>query len=351
MNSSARFRSLWLTVAALVLAAGGASPSSAVAAPPRVAVSIGPLHSLASAVMEGLGEPYLLIRGANSPHTYTLTPADARALSEADIVVWIGAGLETSLARPIASLAAKAKVLAVLGLPGIEALAGRPGGIWKDRDVSDHGHKVDAHAHEHLANHAAIHKAHMRSGRGHEVHESGHPIAADIDGHIWLDPRNAVVLSHALAETLGGIDPANAAHYRANAVALEERLGQLERDLIDLLAPVRGVPYAVFHDAYRYFEHRFALNAVGAMTVNPSRPPGAKRLSEIRAGLKESGAVCLFIEPQVKPALARTAVEGTKAKIAVLDPLGVGVEPGPIAYFTLLRAMGASLRACLSDLP
>ena len=46
----------------------------------RVVASIKPVHSLVSAVMAGVGEPHLIIRGHSSPHTFTLRPSDAEAL-------------------------------------------------------------------------------------------------------------------------------------------------------------------------------------------------------------------------------------------------------------------------------
>ncbi len=323
----------FLGSAALALGLMGSGPSlgQTPEAAPLVVASIGPLHSLVSAVMEGVGTPYLLMERTSSPHDYTMTPADARALSRADVVIWIGEALETSLTRPITVLAQDAKVLEVLGLAGIEILPGREGGVWEA-----HGHDEDGQ--EEKEHHEHEHGTHEHVEHAHD----------GIDAHVWLDPRNAAVLARAVAETLRLRDPAHGADYRANAAALEARLHALERELVGVLAPVRTKPYVVFHDAYHYFEHRFAMNAVGAITINPAQSPGAKRLSEIRARLRQSGALCVFAEPQFEPALARTVVEGTRAGIAVLDPLGADIASGPEAYFSLLRRMAGSLRDCLS---
>ncbi len=248
--------------------------------------------------MAGVGDPYLLLRGASTPHDYGLTPADARALSRAELVVWVGAALETALAKPLASLADKAEVLEASGASGVMLLKG--------------------------------------------------PAGEHDDGHIWLDPRNARAVARSAALALARIDPANAARYAANAAALDGRLRDLEAEVTAMLAPVRAAPYVVFHDAYRYFERRFAMNQVGTIAISPGRAPGARRIVEIRARLRETGAACVFREPQFEPAQARNAVEGSEAQIAVLDPLGADIAPGPTAYFTLLRSMARSLRACLA---
>jgi zinc transport system substrate-binding protein len=284
---------LWAFLATvLVVGTVNAAPA------PRVVVSIQPLHSLVSAVMAGVGEPYLLIKGAGTPHGYSLTPADARALSQAAFVVWVGEALETALVKPLAALATKAVVLGASGADGVELLQ--------------------------------------------------EPDGESVDGHIWLDPRNARAIASAVAEVLARIDPANAARYTANAATLGWRLSDLETELAIMLAPVRAAPYVVYHDAYRYFERRFATNVVGSVTISPERAPGAKRITEIRTRLRETGATCVFREPQFEAAQARVVVEETKAKIAVLDPLGAGLPPGPDAYFAMMHAMARSLRDCLA---
>ena len=95
-------------------AAGAVAPPQAAAGPaPRVVVSVLPVHSLAAGVMAGVGAPRLLIRGAASPHDASLRPSDARALSAADLVIWVGPGLETFLSKPLGALAGRARVIAL----------------------------------------------------------------------------------------------------------------------------------------------------------------------------------------------------------------------------------------------
>ena len=107
------------------------------------------------------------------------------------------------------------------------------------------------------------------------------------------------------------------------------------------------LPYVVFHDAYGHFERRYGLAAVAAITVNPQHKPGARGIAEIRQRIRALGVRCLFSEPQFAPALAETIIEGTGARLAVLDPLGAEVEAGPEAYFAIMRGLAASLRDCL----
>ncbi|MCH7794171.1 MAG: zinc ABC transporter substrate-binding protein, partial [Proteobacteria bacterium] len=108
-----------------------ARPQAAAAETPRVVVSILPVHSLVAAVMEGLGAPHLLIRGGASPHDASLRPSDARALSAADLVIWVGPGLETFLEKSLAALAGEARTIALIEAPGMRRLRVRAGGAFE----------------------------------------------------------------------------------------------------------------------------------------------------------------------------------------------------------------------------
>jgi zinc transport system substrate-binding protein len=165
--------------------------------------------------------------------------------------------------------------------------------------------------------------------------------------HIWLDPANAKALAAAIATALGEADPSNASAYQANAERLRQQLDELDRSLRERLAAVTDRPYIVFHDAYQYFEHRYGVNAVGAITINPTVRPSARRLGEIQARLRKLDAACVFAEPQFEPTLVDTVIEGTSARTGVLDPLGAALDAGPDQYFQLMNGLADALVDCL----
>jgi zinc transport system substrate-binding protein len=309
-----------LTAAIAVSLAFRPWASAGAADAPRVVVSIKPVHSLVAAVMEGIADPALLLAGAGSPHAYTLRPSEARALQEADVVFWIGAELEGFLAKPLQALAHDATVVALHEADGVTLLPGREGGIWQvhARNQVDH---ADEHRHGHKG----------------------------ADMHVWLDPRNAQAMVGTIASTLSRIDPQNEDRYTANASLLNQRLTLLDTELQDRLRPVQDDPYIVFHDAYQYFENRYHLKPVGSLTIMPESRPGAQRLYEIRARMVETGAECVFSEPQFESTLVETLVAGTKARTGVLDPLGATLAAGPDAYFDLMDRLAGSLRSCLDE--
>jgi zinc transport system substrate-binding protein len=304
---------------ALVAVAGLALPQAAAAEPPAVVASFKPVHSLAAAVMAGVGTPELLVQGAASPHSYAMRPSDAAKLDAAEVVFWIGPVLEAFLAKPLESLAGDAAVLEIEEIPGLTLYPPREGGVWEP-----HGQE-DEDGHEHDPAHAA----------------------GSLDAHLWLDPDNAGLIAAAMAETLAAVDPAHGATYRANAAALGERLAALDAELAEQLAPVKNRPFIVFHDAYQYFEKQYGLAAAGSVTVSPDQPPGAKRLAEIRATIAERNAACVFREPQFEPALIELVVEGSDVRQGELDPEAAALTEGPELYFDLMRALARSIASCL----
>ncbi|MBY6263917.1 zinc ABC transporter substrate-binding protein [Azospirillum sp. 412522] len=295
---------------------------------PKVVVSIKPIHSLVASVMHGVGTPTLLVRGGASPHSYTLKPSDAKALSAADLVVWVGPDLEGFLEKPLQANAPKATRLTLMDQKGMTLLQTREGGAWEPHD---HGHEGHGHKDHDHKDHAA-------------EHDDDHD---ELNSHIWLDTANARAIVTAAAEALAAKDPADAEAYRTNADRTLQALDALDAELKSTLSPVKDKPFVVFHDAYQYFEARYDLSAVGSITVSPDRRPSAKRLSAIRAKIAGLNAACVFAEPQFEPTLVRTVVEGTKAKTGVLDPEGADLPEGEALYPTLMRNLAASLRGCL----
>ena len=165
--------------------------------------------------------------------------------------------------------------------------------------------------------------------------------------HFWLDPANAKTLAAAIAAALGAADPEHAETYRANAGAFEADLAVLTAELDASLAAVRDRPFIVFHDAYQYFERRFGLVTAGSVTVTPDAMPGARRVTELRDRIRQSGVACVFAEPQFEPAIVAAIVEGTGARPGELDPEGANLPEGPGLYRQLLENLAAGLTACL----
>jgi zinc transport system substrate-binding protein len=276
----------------------------------KVMASIKPIHSLVASVMKDVGTPGLIVSGNASPHNYALKPSDAEALQEADVIFWVGSGLEAFLEKPLESLGSKAKIVALIRAPGVNTLAIRDSAGF-DRDEHDHGE-------------------------------------ADVDGHIWLDPENAKAVVQTIAATLATQDPANARTYEENARKTIAEFDILSKDIAAQVSPLKGKGFIVFHDAYHYFENRFGLPATGAISIHPETTPGAKAIIDIKQRIANNNVMCVFAEPQFDSALIATVIEGTSVKSATLDPEGASLAPGPALYETVMRNIAKSLQDCLS---
>ncbi len=264
-------------------------------AQPQVVTDIAPVHSLVSAVMDGIGEPDLLLDATVDAHHITLRPSQARALADAQVVFWIGPALTPWLAKPVDTLPEGAHSVALSDVVGTTLI-----------DVG--GGKIDPHA--------------------------------------WLDPDNAALWLPAIAEALGRIDPENAASYVANAKTAVAALQTLNAKMIAELAPQSDKRYLVTHDAYSYFASHFGLRLTEAISDSDAAAPTAARLAELRDSLTATPVTCAFREPQQSPAALNTLLAGTATPQATLDPLGTALTPGPALYPDLLRAMIDSITTC-----
>lgn len=321
------------TLPALLLASAAiASPCLALANDGlNVVTSIKPIYSLATALTEGTPtETTLLVQGAASPHTYSMSPSQARSLQEADVIFWIGPSLEHFLGKPLEALGANADIVELEDVPGVETLAMREGGNF---DAHDHGDNDDDDDHDH---------------EGHD-HDDDHHAHGEVDAHMWLDPVNAQAFVKAMAATLASDDPENAAIYSANAEKIDSQLQKLQDGISARLATVEPKPYVVFHDAYHYYGHRFGVEASGSVTVNPEAPPSAARVREIREKLQDLGTACVFSEPQFPPKIIDAITEGLPVASGTLDPLGADLEDGPELYFAVLNNLTDNLIACFND--
>ena len=318
-------------------------------AAPKVVATIKPLHSLVAQVMDGVGEPELLIK-QGSPHGYQMKPADAKRVAEADIVVFVSHELETFM-PPLLEKSPKEYAVEWAGLPNLYPLPTRHGGMWEEGEEDDHDHEHrdhgDAHhAHEHGHGHHDHGDAHHDHDHDHGHDHHGHHHGT-YDAHLWLSVARSKLLLNQVAEALAAVDSTNAAKYKDNAAKAAAALDTLKIDLTAQLQPLQKRPFMVFHDAYQYFEKDYDLDAVGTVRVDPEHEPGAKRISELHQMIADNKVVCLFSEPQFPAKIVTKLAADGKVKTAVLDPVGADLAPGKTMYGQLLHNLADSLSDCL----
>lgn len=294
------------------------SASVSVADTPRVAVDIAPVHSLVARVMDGVDTPALIIAAGASPHEYSLRPSEAAALQKADVIFWIGPELTPWLDKALSTLAHDAVQVSFINAEGTILLPYRESALFERHDHDD--------------DHA-----------DHADHDQ-HPM----DPHLWLSPENGIVWMNMIAEVLAEADPTNAATYRANAVAGQKELINLQTNINTILAPHRGKNFITFHDGFQYFEDHFNFPAMGAIALSDASQPGPARLAAIRERIANESISCVLSEPQYQSGIITAVTGEIEVNIGVVDAVGYRLELGRDLYPQLLRDLAEALAECLA---
>jgi zinc transport system substrate-binding protein len=303
--------------------------------PLSIVASIKPVHALVAGVMGDLGTPHLLLAAPTSAHHFTLKPSQARALQNADIVFWIGPGMEQPLTKALATLAADAQSVALDDSAGLVLFDFDDDGHDDNGTKDKHDGHDDHDGHDGHDDHGTKDKHNGHGGHG-------------INPHIWLDPFNAQIMLGVIADHLGKADPVNARAYQANADAMRQTFAQLQIDIARQLAPFAESEFLVLHDAHIYFERRFGMRAHAAITTEPDVMPTAAKIKKLRHDLESHPIDCIFGEPFLGQKAVRLIAEGSDIRIGQLDPLGSQLPAGASLYADLLKSYAAAFKACLA---
>ncbi|MBN6029462.1 zinc ABC transporter substrate-binding protein ZnuA [Pantoea ananatis] len=311
-------KGVFLTLTTMAFATSAALPAHA-----DIVASIKPVGFIASAIADGVTPVEILLPDGASEHDYALRPSDVKRLQNADLVVWVGPEMEAFMTKSAAALPAK-KNLEIVQIPGVKTMLLRGG---EDDDHDDH--EAAEHNHDHHDD---------------EAHHHHH---GEFNMHLWMSPEIAKKTAVAIHGKLLELMPQDKAKLDANLQHFEAELADTDKRIISQLAPVKDKGYFVFHDAYTYFEKHYGLSPTGHFTVNPEIQPGAQRLHQIRTQLVEKKAVCVFAEPQFRPAVIDAVARGTEVRKGTLDPLGTDISLGKDSYVKFLSQLSSQYETCL----
>lgn len=301
------------------------SATSALASAPKVVTDIPPVQSLVAMVMGQIGTPDVLVASGTSAHDMALRPSQAKTLSEADVVVWIGPQLSPGFTDQLAALAPRAAQLTLVDIKDAHLLPYRENALFEEHHDHD-----DHHDHDLPKGDTAI------------------------DPHLWLDPDNAIVWLPHIAKTLATIDQDNKDQYLLNAATAIEDIKAAQARAVTTLKTVKDTPLAAYHDAFQYYEHAFGLHVVGAISDSDAVQPGPKRINSLRTAFETDAPVCFLLEPGANPRLLAsvgwdaTAAENGKDPIARIDPLGGALESGAGLYPSLITDIADRIASCVA---
>lgn len=261
-----------------------------------VVSTVRPLALIAKAVLGDQAQARAIITAQDSPHHFSLSPGDRLALASADLLVWVGPEFEVFL-QQFFSRQQDTPRLTVLELP----------------DLVRHKLSDDS-----------------------------------VDPHVWLDPDNALVIAAAIAARVSELDPANEPGYSANLARFTDRVNAQKVRLDAELGSVRDLRYAVYHNAYQYFEKRFGLSHGLALVANPEVAPGMRQTLAVRSQLAALAPACVLLEPDYNPDLLTTLLDGRDIKQVPVDPLGYDLPASEQGYVALLDSIAAAFAACVN---
>ena len=293
--------------------------------PPKVIVTIAPIHSLVAGVMDGIGSPDLLLEAQQSAHGHTLKPSEAAKLNNANVIVWVGSEYETTFKGSIDAAKAQHKIT-LTKTPGINLLPQR---TFKDQP--EMCCPVD-----------------LPIGCDCDHHKDHHHEISGKDGHLWLAVPNAKALVKEVAKVLSELDQQHAADYLANSKKVTEKLNTLNTDLYTEMKSVKGKQYITYHDFTQYFDVNYGTQCVGAIRIHADREPTAADIKRVNE-FANHGAVAIFSEPQFETKTLTKISKESGITYAQIDALGVGLTPGQDLYFEMMRRLMNDMKKALES--
>lgn len=238
-------------------------------------------------------------------HDYQVTPGDMRTLTEADVLVINGAGMESFLSRVAENLPQLRILDASLGSP---LIAGGCAGCGNP----DHAH----HA---------------------------------VDPHVWVSVRGAQAQVLRIAQELAAAYPEHRDTFLANAAAYNARLDALHARLADGLATTQHRRIITFHASFGYFAREFGLEIVATVEAEAGEAPSAAQLADVVRTARSTGARAIFIEPHQPGAGAQVVAREAGLPLGTLDAVATGPADPALARDAYVVAMEHNL-ATLTEL-
>ena len=340
-------RRAFLNVATAVLALALAAPAAAQSDRPIPVVAT---FSILGDMVKHIGGEHVdvttLVGPDGDTHVYQPTPADARAVGEARVLVVNGLQFEGWLDRLID--ASDFRGIRVVATEGIEPIG--------FDDEHDQGGSLEVHAEE--AGHDHDHDDQAEAGHDHdrEAHaEAGHDHHdhGAFDPHAWQSLGHAVAYVDNITAALAQADPANAADFYQNRAAYGSEIEALDAKIRESMA---GLPadrriVVTSHDAFQYFGRDYGLTFIAPQGLSTESEASAKDVARLIQQIREQGIRAVFIENVADPRLLKRIADETGATIGgTLYPGALSGPDGPApTYLDMMRHNATTLAQALAS--
>jgi zinc transport system substrate-binding protein len=253
----------------------------------------------------------VLIPPGASPHTFEPSPGVLTGLAQAQVLVYVGGGLEPWIDRFLKTRKDQ-KPVVVAATHGIDLI----------KEIPEHVRGGEAPEQQHR------HPQESGGGQGH-THAAGNP-------HVWLDPMLAQDICRRIAAAFIGKDPGNQAVYEENLQNYLAKLIDLHQKTLAATAAFRLREFVGFHPSFTYFARRYRLKEVGIIEVATCREPTPRAMQNIIQTIRQYGIKMIFSEPQFSPRIAEVLAKEAGVQVLLLDPIG-GRSPYNDNYIKLMQ--------------
>ncbi|MCH9671154.1 MAG: zinc ABC transporter substrate-binding protein [Gammaproteobacteria bacterium] len=341
----------FLLCAVCALTLGLAAPTSAASSEPlRVVATFSILGDMVSRIGGGHIALTTLVGPGGDAHVYQPTPAAARAMSEAEVLVVNGLEFEGWLDRLVH--ASEFEGNRIVATVAIEALPFQEG---DHEDNDEHGNEDhDGHArhdndeHDDHAKHDEDKRESHGDRAGHEDHGHG-----AFDPHAWLSPRLAVAYVDAITAGLAVAQPKLAGAFYANRAAYVTEIEALDTEIRTLMAalPKDARTVVTSHDAFQYFGRDYELTFLAAQGLSTESEASAKDVAHLIRQMRAQNITAAFVENIADPRLLERIANETGAAIGgTLYPGALSGPDGPAStYLDMMRHNARTLASALGS--
>jgi zinc transport system substrate-binding protein len=316
----------------------------------EIKTSFYPMYEFTRHVAGDLANVENLVPAGMEPHDWEPTAQDMAAITDADVLVYNGAGME-SWAEQVLDSATGSGLKAIEASQGIEVM---------ESAEEEHEHGEEAHKSEHThedGDHAHEEHAHEDEGHTHDEHgdhgESGHDHHhGGLDPHVWLSPALAIQEVRNIEKGLSEAAPEYKDQFKANADAYVAELETLDMDFATALKDSKRKDFITQHAAFGYLAKQYGLTQVPIAGLSPDQEPSPSRMADIIKFAKEHNVKTIFFETLVSSKVADTIAAELGANTAVLNPIeGLSEEElaGGLDYIKVMRQNLEALQTALNE--
>lgn len=288
-----------------IQACSGDAPSPS--ARPKIAATIFPLCDIARNICGDKLEVIEILPPGASPHTYDLTPRQARRLQGVALVFSIGHGLDDWTSAVVDILPDARRVT-----------------VDKRIELKESSYEAEE-----------------------KEHENHHHGDDGVNPHYWLSVENAKAIARTITEEVIALDAENEEYYTGNLTDYLARLDELKREIESRLSGLPNRKMITFHDSWLYYADEFGLRVVASFEPFPGKQPTPRYLATLQKKANEHDIRTLFSEPQLSSESVKQFVADMGLKLYVLDPLGGMGERQ--SYIALMRYNTNVIAEALAD--